>query len=40
MPCRYSASANYRRPVYRKLAEQLGGIALESYDTVYANEST
>ncbi len=30
---------NYRRPVYRKLAEQLSGIALESYDTVYAIES-
>jgi hypothetical protein len=30
---------NYRRAVYRKLAEQLGGVALESYDAVYANES-
>jgi hypothetical protein len=30
---------NYRRPVYRKLAEQLGGIALDSYNAAYADES-
>lgn len=30
---------NYRRAVYRKLAVQLGGIALEAYAAAYANES-
>lgn len=30
---------DYRRAVYRQLAEQLGGVALESYDAVYADES-
>ena len=30
---------NYRRAVYRRLAERLGGVALESYDAVYASES-
>jgi len=39
MPRRNSASANYGRPVSCKLAEQLGGIALVSYDAMYANES-
>jgi lipopolysaccharide biosynthesis protein len=28
----------YRRPVYRKLAERLGAVALSSYDAVYQNE--
>lgn len=30
---------DYRRPVYRALAERLGGIALASYDDVFAQES-
>jgi len=29
---------NYRRAVYRKLAELLGGTALKAYDETYANE--
>jgi hypothetical protein len=28
----------YRRPVYRSIAERLGGVALSSYDAVYQNE--
>ena len=28
----------YRRPVYRKIAERLGAVALSSYDAVYQNE--
>lgn len=30
---------NYRREAYRNLAERLGGIAWESYNRVFANES-
>jgi hypothetical protein len=30
---------SYRRPVYRTIAERLGGIALKSYEAVYAGES-
>jgi len=35
-----SADWGYRREAYRGMAERLGGIALESYDKVFANEST
>ena len=31
---------DFRRGSYRKIAERLGGIALSSYDRVYANEPT
>ena len=31
---------DYRRDVYRTLAEQLEGIAIESYDAVFASEAT
>ena len=30
---------DYRRRAYRRMAERLGGIALESYDRVYTNEA-
>lgn len=30
---------DYRRPAYRKMAERLGGIALETYDRVFALET-
>lgn len=30
---------DYRRPVYRELAERLGGVAQEAYDRVFASES-
>ena len=30
---------DYRRPVYRRLAERLGGVALESYDRVFAHNA-
>ena len=29
---------DYRRPVYRRLAERLGGVAQEAYDRVFATE--
>jgi len=29
---------NYRREAYRKMAERLGGVALEAYDRVFAKE--
>jgi hypothetical protein len=29
---------DYRRPAYRRLAERLGGVALQSYDQVFAQE--
>jgi len=32
-----SANWDYRREAYRSLAERLGGIALKSYDQVFAN---
>ncbi len=32
-----SGNWDYRRAAYRSLAERLGGIALESYDRVFAN---
>ena len=30
---------DYRRPVYRRMAERLGGVALQSYQRVFAQES-
>lgn len=30
---------DYRRPAYRRLAERLGGVAIESYDRVFAHAS-
>ena len=31
---------DYRRPAYRNLAERLGGVALRSYDQVFAGETS